>query len=107
MDCGPSFMITEPLAQTGFGLHSGDCLSTMDQALCEVNKPMDWQPLPPTDTGLVITPHPMSPTFHSFNMTITARLSAAFIIQLFPALQPLNQDVSNLSYPGLVLFMES
>src|SRR5260370_13971409 len=107
MDCEPSFAITEPLAQTGFSLHSGDHSSTTDQALCEVNEPMDWQPLPPTDTGLIITPHPTLPTFHSFNMTMTARLSAAFIIQSFPALQPFNRDIANLSYPELVFFMDS
>ena len=47
------------------------------------------------------------PTFHSFNATMTARLSAAFIIQSFPALQPFNQDVANLLYPELVFFMDS
>ena len=62
MDWEPSFMTTELLAQTGFGLHSGDHLpmaalsSTTDQAQCEDNEPMDWQPQSPTDTGLVITP---------------------------------------------------
>ena len=107
MDCKPSFVITELLAQTGFSLHSGDHSSTMDWALHEINKPMDWQPLPPADTGLMITPHLTSPTFHSFNVTMTARLSAAFIILSFPPPQPLNQEATNLLYPELVFFMDS
>src|SRR6266478_1851862 len=91
MDWEPSFMTTEPLAQTGFGLCSGDCLpmamslSTMDQVQCKDNEPMDWQPQSPTDTGLVITPCLMSPTFYYlFHVSMIARLSAAFIILSFP-----------------------
>src|SRR5260370_42444117 len=105
MDWEPSFMTTEPLAQTGFGLRSGDRLptamssSTMDQAQCEDNEPMDWQPQSPTDTGLVITPHSMSPTFYLFHANTIARLSAAFIIHSFPPPQPLNQEAANPSYP--------
>src|SRR5260370_40803870 len=63
MDWEPSFTTTELLAQTGFGLCSGDhspmatSSSTMDWVQCEDNEPMDWQPQSPTDTGLVITPH--------------------------------------------------
>src|SRR5260370_8038521 len=114
MDWEPSFMTTELLAQTGFGLCSGDhlpmamSLSTMDQVQCEDNEPMDWQPQSPTDTGLVITPHLTSPTFYYlFHMNMIARLSAAFIIHSFPPPQPLNQEAANLSYPKLVFFVDS
>src|SRR5260370_29804395 len=69
---------------------------------------MDWQPQSPTDTGLVITPHSMSPTFYYlFHVNMIARLSAAFIIHSFPPPQPLNQEATNLSYPELVFFVDS
>jgi len=108
MDWESSFMTTELLAQTGFGLHSGDrlsmaALSTMDQAQHEDNEPMDWQPQSPTDTGLVT---PLS-TFSSFPATSIARLSGAFIIRSFPLPQPLNQEAANLPYPELVFFVDS
>src|SRR5260370_5670644 len=76
MDWEPSFMTTEPLAQTGFGLCSGDRLptatssSTMDQVQCKDNEPMDWQPQSPTDPGLVITPHSTLPTFYLFHVNM-------------------------------------
>src|SRR5260370_13419990 len=114
MDWEPSFMTTEPMAQTGFGLHSGDCSptamssSTMDWVQCEDNEPMDWQPQSPTDTGLVITSHSTLPTFYYlFHVNMIARLSAAFIIHSFPPPQPLNQEAANLLYPALVFFMDS
>src|SRR5260370_4703262 len=49
----------------------------------------------------------MSPTFYSFHTSMTARLSAAFIILSFPLPQPLNQEAANLLYPELVFFMDS